>query len=414
MWRVISVTRDSLGAKEGGCRARGKHVKAGMVAEAEAGGGRCLKRRLPASCRALPSVGPGPRPPLHPPVQRRLVDAAHLVEHKQAGQQHRQREDLGGVLARLRAAAAAAGARCSGGCTHVSDAPSDVWSKPPGRQPSPAERCAPSTHEHASTPAPSCAHLVVGVDALGVQQHQRVAAAVGAAPLHRRRPHPQACGDVQARGAPLSGSTGSSTMIGNECWRIRQPAGQARNTQLSHGGGKRTLGAGAVRGRNLEAAAAAQQLVQDERLALRDACRVQTAQVMSKAAAQVVYVYALLSAGGGRERRRRRALQLQGQLTWRARPQTATTPTGPRVFFRACSASRPSSNFPVALSNRMSSRGDPAPPGAAPEPPAAAGGVAAVPRRPNQLILLADWLHETPRWWEGRQECGSARQATSL
>lgn len=36
------------------------------------------------------------------PVKRGLVDAAHLVEHKQAGQQHRQREDLGAVLARLR------------------------------------------------------------------------------------------------------------------------------------------------------------------------------------------------------------------------------------------------------------------------------------------------------------------------
>lgn len=41
------------------------------------------------------------------PVERRLIDAAHLVEHKQARQQHRQRENLGAVLARLHGGQAA-------------------------------------------------------------------------------------------------------------------------------------------------------------------------------------------------------------------------------------------------------------------------------------------------------------------
>jgi len=36
------------------------------------------------------------------PVQRGLVDAAHVVVHKQAGQQHGQAENLGAVLRGLR------------------------------------------------------------------------------------------------------------------------------------------------------------------------------------------------------------------------------------------------------------------------------------------------------------------------
>jgi hypothetical protein len=37
------------------------------------------------------------------PVQSRLINAAHVVVHKQAGQQHCQREDLGTVLRSLHA-----------------------------------------------------------------------------------------------------------------------------------------------------------------------------------------------------------------------------------------------------------------------------------------------------------------------
>ena len=82
--------------------------------------------------------------------------------------------------------------------------------KPRAKRPAPAcmpagGRCsAPSnlttaqhSAQHTRSPGPST-HLVVRVDALRVQQHQRVAAAVGAAPLHRRRPHPQACGAGEA------------------------------------------------------------------------------------------------------------------------------------------------------------------------------------------------------------------------
>lgn len=43
------------------------------------------------------------------PVQCRLINAAHLVEHKQAGEQHRQAEDLSGVLPRLQAGGRAGG-----------------------------------------------------------------------------------------------------------------------------------------------------------------------------------------------------------------------------------------------------------------------------------------------------------------
>lgn len=51
----------------------------------------------PAGCRFLPQC----QSCAAAPVQRGLIDAAHLVEHKQRGQQHGQREDLGAVLARL-------------------------------------------------------------------------------------------------------------------------------------------------------------------------------------------------------------------------------------------------------------------------------------------------------------------------
>jgi hypothetical protein len=42
-------------------------------------------------------------------VEGRLIDAAHLVEHKQAGQQHSKGEDLGAVLPGLQPARQGAG-----------------------------------------------------------------------------------------------------------------------------------------------------------------------------------------------------------------------------------------------------------------------------------------------------------------
>lgn len=63
----------------------------------------CVSRQraaLRAAQRHLPACQ-------HAPVQRGLVDASHLVEHKQAGKQHRQREDLGAILASLHSTQAA-------------------------------------------------------------------------------------------------------------------------------------------------------------------------------------------------------------------------------------------------------------------------------------------------------------------
>lgn len=132
------------------------------------------------------------------PVQRRLVDAAHLVEHKQRGQQHGQREDLGAVLARLQVGERRWQSHESVGA---------------GRSSSPAGHSAnvqptgiaDRTSLHVTgNPLSTCTHLVIRIDALRVQQHQRVLGAVGAAALHGGRPHPQACARGWAHDAAVS------------------------------------------------------------------------------------------------------------------------------------------------------------------------------------------------------------------
>ena len=151
------------------------------------------------------------------PVQRRLVDAAHLVEHKQAGQQYRQREDLGAVLPRLQYSTGggrqrqAAAQHCSMGGRPMGGADvATAWSptgphpthpRPPARPPpltTPARKA--SGPPAAAQAAALATCLVVGIDALCVQQYEAVAPAVGAAALHRGGPHPEACGGAVRRG----------------------------------------------------------------------------------------------------------------------------------------------------------------------------------------------------------------------
>lgn len=88
------------------------------------------------------------------PVQRRLINAAHLVVHKQAGQQHRQGEDLRAVLSRLQASTAGeASSRMQ---------PQEVGQKE--RQ----GRLLLLLLARGGAP-----HLIIGVNALRVQQHLR-------------------------------------------------------------------------------------------------------------------------------------------------------------------------------------------------------------------------------------------------
>ena len=99
------------------------------------------------------------------PVQRCLIDAAHLVVHKQAGQEDSQREYLGAVLPCLQA----------------------------GQGVRPNAATAWQGHAQARTrlPASGRACLVPGINALRVQQEQLVGGPVHSRPPDWRTPHPE-------------------------------------------------------------------------------------------------------------------------------------------------------------------------------------------------------------------------------